>query len=92
MLNPLSSTSRVMQIGLSSDVNSLIDLSILARWTMVPRLMGAPGVANVSIWGERRRQLQVQVDPERSHSTGSSRRDPLDHEVVMLGVGAAGAS
>jgi CzcA family heavy metal efflux pump len=65
MLNPLSSTSRVMQIGLSSDVHSLIDLSILARWTIVPRLMGAPGVANVAIWGERRRQLQVQVDPER---------------------------
>jgi CzcA family heavy metal efflux pump len=65
MLNPLSSTSRVMQIGLSSEVHSLIDLSILARWTIVPRLMGAPGVANVSIWGERRRQLQVQIDPER---------------------------
>jgi CzcA family heavy metal efflux pump len=65
MLNPMSSTSRVMQIGLSSESHSLIDLSILARWTIVPRLMGTPGVANVSIWGERRRQLQVQVDPER---------------------------
>jgi Cu/Ag efflux pump CusA len=28
-------------------------------------LTGVDGVANVSIWGERRRQLQVQVDPER---------------------------
>ena len=27
--------------------------------------MGVPGVANVAIWGQRDRQLQVQVDPER---------------------------
>ncbi|UCE63805.1 MAG: efflux RND transporter permease subunit, partial [Nitrospirota bacterium] len=40
-------------------------MSVLARWTIVPRLMGLPGVANVSIWGQRKRQLQVQVDPER---------------------------
>jgi CzcA family heavy metal efflux pump len=65
MLQPLSSTSRVMQIGLSSTDLSLIQMSVLARWTIVPRLMGVPGVANVSIWGERHRQLQVQVNPEQ---------------------------
>ena len=65
MLQPLSSTSRVMQIGLSATDLSLIQMSVLARWTIVPRLMGVPGVANVSIWGQRERQLQVQVDPER---------------------------
>jgi CzcA family heavy metal efflux pump len=64
MLNPLSSTNRIMEIGLTSDTLSLIDMSVLARWTIVPRLMGLPGVANVSIWGQRKRQLQVQVDPE----------------------------
>jgi multidrug efflux pump subunit AcrB len=30
-----------------------------------PRLMGLAGVANVAIWGERDRQLQVLVDPRR---------------------------
>jgi Cu/Ag efflux pump CusA len=40
-------------------------MSVLARWTIRPRLMGVPGVANVSIWGQRERQLQVQVDPKR---------------------------
>ncbi|MEE9204243.1 MAG: efflux RND transporter permease subunit [Nitrospirales bacterium] len=65
MINPVSSASRVMDIGLTSDTLSLIEMSVLARWTIVPRLMGLPGVANVSIWGERQRQLQVQVDPER---------------------------
>jgi Cu/Ag efflux pump CusA len=65
MINPLSSTSRCLEIGLTSDELSLIQMSVLARWTIVPRLMGVPGVANVSIWGQRKRQLQVQVDPER---------------------------
>jgi CzcA family heavy metal efflux pump len=70
MLQPLSSTSRVMQVGLSSTDLSLIQMSVLARWTIVPRLMGVPGVANVSIWGQRERQLQVQVDPERLRKEG----------------------
>ncbi len=65
MINPLSSTGRILDIGLTSDTLSLIDMSVLARWTIVPRLMGLPGVANVSIWGERKWQVQVQVDPER---------------------------
>ena len=63
MLQPLSSSSRVMMIGLSSDELSPIEQSVIARWTMRPRLMGVPGVANVAIWGKRDQQLQVQVDP-----------------------------
>jgi Cu/Ag efflux pump CusA len=65
MVNPVASDSRALAIGLTSDKMSLIDLSVLARWTIAPRLMGLPGVANVSIWGERQRQLQVQIDPEK---------------------------
>jgi Cu/Ag efflux pump CusA len=65
MLQPVSSTSRVMVVGLSSKDVSLIDMSVLARWRIKPRLMGVPGVANVSIWGQRERQLQVLVDPEQ---------------------------
>jgi CzcA family heavy metal efflux pump len=70
MLQPLSSTSRVMQIGLSSKNLSLIEMSVLTRWTIRPRLMGVPGVANVAVWGARQRQLQVQVDPERLGAHG----------------------
>jgi len=65
MIQPLSSTSRFIIIGLSSKQLSLIQLSVLARWTIGPRLMGVPGVANVAIWGNRDRQLQVLVDPKR---------------------------
>lgn len=65
MLQPVSSTSRVMMVSLSSRRLSPIQLSVLARWTVRPRLMGLHGVANVAIWGHRDRQLQVRVDPER---------------------------
>jgi Cu/Ag efflux pump CusA len=63
MLQPLSSTNRVMMVGLGSEELSSIEMSVIARWTIKPRLMGVPGVANVAIWGQRERQLQVQVDP-----------------------------
>jgi Cu/Ag efflux pump CusA len=37
---------------------------------VVPKLLGIPGVANVAIWGQRARQLQVQVDPSRLREHG----------------------
>jgi len=70
MIQPLSSTSRFMIVGLSSQELSLIELSVLARWTITPRLLGVPGVANVAIWGQRERQLQVQIDPQRMQAQG----------------------
>ena len=70
MIQPLSSASRFMIVGLSSKELSLIEMSVLARWTIGPRLMGVPGVAHVAIWGNRDRQLQVQVDPEHLQDMG----------------------
>lgn len=70
MIQPLSSTARVLMIGLSAPHMSLIDLSVLARWKIKPKLMGIPGVANVAIWGQRDRQLQVQVDSARLRRNG----------------------
>src|SRR5438552_9751198 len=81
MLQPLSASSRVMLIGLSSKSLSLIQLSVLARWTIGPRLMGVPGVANVAIWGQRERQLQVQVDPQTLDERGVS----LDQVISTTG-------
>src|SRR2546428_6214762 len=65
ILQPLSATSRVMMVGLSSKQVSPIDMSVLARWTIRPALLSVPGVANVAIWGMRDRQLQVLVDPAK---------------------------
>jgi Cu/Ag efflux pump CusA len=64
LLQPLSSANRVLMIGMSTNELTPIEQSVIARWTVRPRLMGVPGVANVSIWGLRDQQLQVQVDPQ----------------------------
>src|SRR5215469_2388958 len=65
MLPPLSATSRVMQIGISSDTYSQTDLAMTTYWSIRWRLMAVPGVANVVIWGDRFKQLQVQTDPAK---------------------------
>ncbi|OYW22378.1 efflux RND transporter permease subunit [Sphingomonas sp.] len=70
MLPPLSSTSRAMKIGITSKKLDQMQISELARWTIRPRLMAVPGVANVAIWGLRDRQLQVLVDPDRLRAAG----------------------
>lgn len=72
MIQPLSSSSRFMIVGLSSKDLSLIEMSVLARWVIGPRLLGVPGVANVATWGNRDRQLQVLVNPERLRAQGVS--------------------
>jgi CzcA family heavy metal efflux pump len=63
ILPPLSSLSRVLKIGLSSSHDSLAELSTKALWTVRPRLMAIPGVANVAIWGLREQELHVRFDP-----------------------------
>jgi Cu/Ag efflux pump CusA len=78
MVQPLSSMSRVMMARLSSDQVSPIDMSVIAHWTIRPRLLGVPGVANVSIWGQRDRQLQVQVDPQQLEEYGVSLLDVIE--------------
>ncbi len=63
MLQPISSSADVMVIGLTSKTLSQVDLSVLSRWTIVPRLLGVSGVANVSTFGQADLQLQVLVNP-----------------------------
>ncbi|PJG45705.1 acriflavin resistance protein [Sphingobium sp. LB126] len=70
LMPPLSSTSRAMKVGLSSTKLDQKQLSELVRWTIRPRLMAVPGVANVAVWGQRDRQLQVLVDPDLLRAAG----------------------
>ena len=65
MLQPLSTTSRVMKIGLRSDTLNRMQLSTIAYWKIRARLLGIPGVANVPIWGEQLQDLQVETDPAK---------------------------
>jgi CzcA family heavy metal efflux pump len=83
MMPPLSSTSRFMKIGLSSDTVPLIDMSMTAYWKIRSRLLQVPGVANVMIYGERLQMYQVQVDPSKLQANGV----PL--ELIMETTGDA---
>src|SRR3954451_215169 len=67
---PISTTSRVMHIGVSSRSMSLRQLSTIAYWKIRARLLRVPGVVNVAIWGERLQQQHVNVEPAlmRAHN------------------------
>jgi CzcA family heavy metal efflux pump len=86
MLQPLSSTNRVMILGLSSREVSAIEMSVLARWTITPRLLAVPGVANVAVWGFRDRQLQVRVDPKQLRAGGVSLQQVVETSANALWV------
>ena len=89
MLSPLSSTSRLMKIGVSSPKLSQMEMTDLAKWTIRPRLMAISGVANVAIWGQRDRQFQVLVDPDRlrAHSVSLDAVQKATADAVTLNGG-----
>ena len=87
IMQPLSATSRVMKIGLSSDTLSTIDMSMISYWKLRARLLRVPGVANVAIWGERLHMLQVQVDPERLKRHQVSLDDVMEVTADALDAG-----
>ena len=96
MIQPLSATSRTMKIGVSSDSLDVIELSLLARWKIRPRLMEVPGVANVAIWGQRNEQIHVYAEPARLAANGISLSelmratgDALDAGLLKFANGAS---
>jgi CzcA family heavy metal efflux pump len=87
MLQPLSSTSRVMKIGISSKVYDQMDLSMIAYWTIKFRLMSVPGVANIPIWGDRIKSLQVHVDPNLMRAHNVTLDEVMETTADALDVG-----
>src|ERR1043166_763517 len=87
ILPPVSTTGRVLKIGMSSKTVDLKDMSMIAYWTIRARLLSVPGVANVAIWGERIRIPQVRVDPERMHAHDVSLNQVMELTADALDVG-----
>lgn len=90
MLQPLSATSRCMKIGLTAKDQSLMDLSMVAYWTIRFRLMRVPGVANVAMWGERIKALVVQTDPDLLRIHDVSMNEVLESTSEALDYGLLG--
>ncbi|MDD5033704.1 MAG: efflux RND transporter permease subunit [Methylococcaceae bacterium] len=73
LMVPLSSSSAtVLTLGLTSPSHDLMELRTLADWTLVPRLLAVPGVADVNVFGGDIRQLQIQLHPEALRRHGLS--------------------
>ncbi len=66
---PLSSSSAtILTVGLTGA--DLLTLRDFVDWTLVPRLLAVPGVADVNVFGGGRRQLQIRLDPEALQARG----------------------
>jgi CzcA family heavy metal efflux pump len=87
MRPPLSTTSRVMHIGVSSSEISLEQLSTIAYWKIRGRLLRVPGVVNVAIWGERLQQQHVNVDPVRMQANDVSLDQVMNATADSLDAG-----
>jgi CzcA family heavy metal efflux pump len=91
MMPPVSATSRVMKIGMSSKSMSVMDMSLITYWTIRSRLLSVPGVANIPIWGEQLNQLHVEVVPAKMAAHGitldqvmEGTADALDAGILMF--------
>jgi CzcA family heavy metal efflux pump len=102
LMPPVSATSRVMKIGMSSKDHSTIAMSMMAYWTVRARLLRVPGVANVAMWGERLQMMQVQVDPAKMqkqdvslHAVMEATSDAVDSGLLRFSsaavIGTGGA-
>src|SRR4051794_14378420 len=87
MRQPISTTSRVMHIGVSSRTVSPTKLSTIAYFKIRARLLRVPGVVNVAIWGERLQEDHVEVDPSRLQAYHLSLDDVMNSTAESLDAG-----
>ncbi len=91
VLLPLSSSTSVVLIaGLTSPVRSQMDMYRIAEWTIKPRLLGLPGVADVIVFGGEIPQFQVRARPDALLHYGLSMQDLLAAVARTTGIRGAG--
>jgi CzcA family heavy metal efflux pump len=87
VMPPVSTTGRVMKIGVTSKTVSLNDMSMIAYWKIRARLLRVRGVANVPIWGERIKIPEVLVDPKGMRAHAISLDQIMEGTANALDVG-----
>jgi CzcA family heavy metal efflux pump len=91
VLGPMtSSTMDLLKIGFTSDRLSPVELRSLIEWTVRPRLLAVPGVARAILFGGGRREIQIQVQPERLLALGISMNEVMAAASAATGVRGAG--
>jgi CzcA family heavy metal efflux pump len=90
VLGPISSTmGEIMLISLTSKQTSPMDLRSIADWVVRPRLLGVPGVSQVTVIGGERKQYQVLVDPAKLADYGLTLKQ-VTEAVTKANVNASG--
>jgi CzcA family heavy metal efflux pump len=90
VLGPISSTmGEIMLISMTSRTTSAMELRSLAEWVVRPRLLGVPGVSQVTVIGGDVKQFQVLVDPDRLTIAGLT-LDEVSRAVAAASANAGG--
>jgi len=90
-MSPLTSpTMDLLKIGLLSDKLTPMELRSFANWTLRPRLLAVPGVADCKIFGGEVREWQIQVHPDLLATYGVGLDDVLAAARLATGVLGAG--
>jgi CzcA family heavy metal efflux pump len=87
MMPPLSSTARVLKIGMTSDELTLQELSALAYWKIKQRIMRVDGTAQVMIYGERIPQRMVHLNPKKLEENGLSLAHVMESTANSMDAG-----
>ena len=91
VIAPLASSSAtILTIGITSEQRSLMELREIADWTIVPRLLSVPGIADINVFGGDVRQLQIQIDTEKLHQFGLGVNDVALAARQATGIRGAG--
>ena len=67
-----------------------MELREIADWTIVPRLLSVPGIADVNVFGGDIRQLQIQIDPGKLVHFGLGINDVVQAAQQATGIKGAG--
>lgn len=90
-LSPMtSSTMDLLKIGLVSTKLDPLALRSLADWTVKPRLLAVPGVADAIVFGGGVREWHVRVRPDRVAALGLTLDDVRRAATAANGVRGAG--
>jgi CzcA family heavy metal efflux pump len=85
----MSSTGKLLTVGLTSPALSPAELRTLVRRRLLPRLM-VEGVAAVNVFGGEERRLEVRIRPERLAAAGLAPADVVDAAAAATGIRGAG--
>lgn len=85
-----SSSATVLTIGVTSPTRTLMELRDIVDTTVVPRVLGTPGVADVNVFGGDLRQLQVQPRADALAAAGLGLDDLLHAAREAAGIHGTG--